>query len=168
MTIENIEKERMIKVMTKKALDLAIKALEQQPCEDCISREAVNTLIDELARAISDERCFVSKGVVPRGRETSLIMQDILALPSVTLKTDVLDKIKTEIKTMSGDIETIADVLKIIKKYEEPNIKLTNSEWIDFLSEQFDISRTSAKEMLHTMMLVKREDNFKKQFSGRK
>lgn len=50
----------------------------------------------------------------------------------------------------------------------QPNIKLTNSEWIDFLSEQFDISRTSAKEMLHAMMSVKREDNFKKQFSDRK
>ena len=50
----------------------------------------------------------------------------------------------------------------------QPNIKLTNSEWIDFLAEQFDISRTSAKEMLHAMMSVKREDNFKKQFSGRK
>lgn len=46
--------------------------------------------------------------------------------------------------------------------------KLTNHDWIDFLCEQFDISRTSAKEMLHTMMSVKREDNFKKQFSGRK
>lgn len=50
----------------------------------------------------------------------------------------------------------------------EMSQKLTNSEWIDFLSEQFDISRTSAKEMLHVMMSVKREDNFKKQFSGRK
>lgn len=50
----------------------------------------------------------------------------------------------------------------------QPNIKLTNSEWIGFLSDQFDISRTSAKEMLHAMMSVKREDNFKKQFSGRK
>ena len=50
----------------------------------------------------------------------------------------------------------------------QPNIKLTNSEWIDFLVEQFDISRTSAKEMLHVMMSVKKEDNFKKQFSGRK
>ena len=50
----------------------------------------------------------------------------------------------------------------------QSNIKLTNSEWIGFLSDQFDISRTSAKEMLHAMMSVKREDNFKKQFSGRK
>lgn len=55
-----------------------------------------------------------------------------------------------------------------IKVLEQPDIKLTNSEWIDFLAEQFDISRTSAKEMLHAMMSVKREDNFKKQFSGRK
>lgn len=46
--------------------------------------------------------------------------------------------------------------------------RLTNSEWIDFLTKQFDISRTSAKEMLHAMMSVKKEDNFKKQFSGRK
>ena len=52
---------------------------------------------------------------------------------------------------------------------QEPKMgRLTNSEWIDFLSEQFDISRTSAKEMLHVMMSVKKEDNFKKQFSGRK
>ena len=51
---------------------------------------------------------------------------------------------------------------------QEPKIKFTNSEWIGFLAKQFDISRTSAKEMLHVMMSVKREDNFKKQFSGRK
>ena len=44
----------------------------------------------------------------------------------------------------------------------------TNSEWIDFLSKQFDVSRASAKDMLHVMMSVKREDNFKKQFSGAK
>ena len=55
-------------------------ALEQQqePCEDCISRQEVNTLVDELARAISDERCFMS-----RGRSTEFIMRDILVLPSV-------------------------------------------------------------------------------------
>ncbi len=35
--------------------------------------------------------------------------------------------------------------------------RLTNEEWIDFLSEQFNISKTSAKEMLHVIMSVKRE-----------
>ena len=61
---------------------------------------------------------------------------------------------------------------EVIRKWgndmTENEKRLTNSEWIDFLSKQFDISRTSAKEMLHVMMLVKREDNFKRQFSGRK
>ena len=56
-----------------------------------------------------------------------------------------------------------------IEALEEPKAenrkRLTNAEWVDFLSEQFDISRTSAKEMLHVMMSVKKEDNFKKQFS---
>ena len=55
-----------------------IKALEQEPCDDAISRQAVDTLVDELARTISDERCCVS-----RGRSTATIMQDILDLPSV-------------------------------------------------------------------------------------
>lgn len=50
--------------------------------DDCISRQAVNTLIDELARAISDERCCIS-----RGRDTATIMQEILDLPSIQPET---------------------------------------------------------------------------------
>ena len=57
---------------------MAINALQTEPCEDCISRQAVNDLVDELARAISDERCCI-----PRGRSTATIMQDIIELPSV-------------------------------------------------------------------------------------
>jgi len=51
----------------------------QEPCDDCISRQAVDTLVDELARAISDERCCLS-----RGRSPETIMRDILDLPPVT------------------------------------------------------------------------------------
>jgi len=50
---------------------------------------------------------------------------------------------------------------------EQPE-RMTNRQWIDFLSVQFDISRTSAKEMLHGMMRWKKEDNFKKMFNGGK
>jgi hypothetical protein len=46
--------------------------------------------------------------------------------------------------------------------------RMTNKQWVDFLSAQFDISRTSAKEMLHGMMRWKKEDNFKKMFNGGK
>lgn len=77
--IEEPMQNEGIAVITKEALDKAIKALEQQTCENCISKEEVDTLVDELARAISDERCCIS-----RGRSTATIMQDILNLPSVT------------------------------------------------------------------------------------
>lgn len=53
-------------------------SLEHKTCDDAINRQAVNTLVDELARAISDERSCMS-----RGRSTATIMQDILELPPV-------------------------------------------------------------------------------------
>jgi len=62
------------------ALDMAISALSENK-GDSISRQAVNILVDELARAISDERCFM-----PRGRDTEEIMSDILNLPSIENK----------------------------------------------------------------------------------
>lgn len=51
---------------------------EPEKCGDCISRQAVNKLVDELARAISDEKCHIQ-----RGRNYGRIMHDILDLPSV-------------------------------------------------------------------------------------
>ena len=76
-------------------------------------------------------------------------------------------KILDTIPTISEQVDALEMAIKALEE-QQPNIKLSNPEWIDFLSEQFEISRTSAKEMLHVMMSVKREDNFKKQFSGRK
>ncbi len=42
---------------------------------------------------------------------------------------------------------------------------MTNQEWIDFLSKEFSVSRTSARDMLHAMMTIKRYDNFKRTFN---
>ena len=44
--------------------------------------------------------------------------------------------------------------------------KMSNKEWVDFLSDQFRISRTSARNMLHGMLKWKEWDNFKSQYSG--
>ena len=66
------------------ALDMAMKALQADG--DLISRQAVLDLIDELARAISDERCCY-----PRGRSTASIMEDILQLPSVAIPYEIDD-----------------------------------------------------------------------------
>lgn len=62
----------------------------------------------------------------------------------------------------------IQDVLEGLPSAQPERKKLSNREWIDFLVEQFNVSRTSAKSMLHCLMQGKREDNFKKQFSGGK
>ena len=113
----------------KEAFNMARVALSTEPCEDCISRQAVNELVDELARAISDERCCMS-----RGRSTGTIMQDILDLLSVTPnQTELLDKIRAEIEGYKSTIdnaisedelkiegmkEAYANCLEIIDKYK--------------------------------------------------
>lgn len=45
---------------------------------------------------------------------------------------------------------------------------MSNKEWIDLLSKEFNVSRTSAKDMLHQIMTIKRYDNIKKQFNQRR
>lgn len=41
------------------AYDMAIKALEQQPCDDCISRQAVDELSKELVHIVRDKADFL-------------------------------------------------------------------------------------------------------------
>lgn len=50
------------------------------------------------------------------GKRYRLSVKEVEAEGSEENKVDVLDKIRAEIKAMSGDIETIADVLVIIDK----------------------------------------------------
>ena len=71
MTLE--QARQAVKDLRKKLVEY----LDQEPC-DAINRQAVNTLIDELERAINDERCCIS-----RGRSTATIMRDIRHLPPV-------------------------------------------------------------------------------------
>ena len=54
----------------KEALLMAVEALEQQPCEDCISREAVIRLVEQYPNIIGN-RCIG-------------LISDIKHLPSVT------------------------------------------------------------------------------------
>lgn len=41
---------------------------------------------------------------------------------------------------------------------------MTDKEWVDFLSHEFHVSRSSAREMLHALMVIKNKDNAKKAF----
>ena len=85
-----------------------------ESCEDCVSRHAVDALVDELARAISDERCFLS-----RGRSTASIMQDILDLPSVTPQSKIVE-------TGWGEMFLLDGMSQFIKKEME---ELLKSPW---------------------------------------
>jgi hypothetical protein len=121
-------RDEMISVM-KESCDMAIKALEQEPCEDAISREAVLAMSDYIGETSTYDD--------PLGKVEEVVrVKDIMALPPV-------------IPAQSWN-------------------PMSNKQWIDFLVKSWGISRTSAKDMLHVMMSVKKEDNFKKQFSGAK
>lgn len=90
-------------------LNTIIQALEQQPCEDCISREDVM-------------KCF-KKWQPYMATRLWDYEQELKELSSVIPKTDVLDKIRAEIiqiPTISSNANDIykADVLAIIDKYK--------------------------------------------------
>lgn len=62
------------------ALDMAIKALEQQPCEDCISRKLLS---DNICEGISCNECSFNE---IDGESGCLLLKRFDELPSVTPK----------------------------------------------------------------------------------
>lgn len=78
-------------------------ALEQQPCEDCISRKAVNEIWHTqycYSREDNDEEQY----------------KRIQALPSVTPQTDILDKIRAEIEEYKSRQLTLAIGIEDLEK----------------------------------------------------
>lgn len=96
----------------KEALRVAIKALEQEPCEDCISRQAILN----LKQTFYDEA----------GYETDYVdIEDIESLPSVQPKAEQKPKTDTRKKQQtSGSIRTYDDAFRtyrhIENKFNEP------------------------------------------------
>ena len=60
------------------ALDMAIKALEQEPCDDCVKRQAVLNTLDEMDKALDIDRTVESY--------KELLTECYKNLPSVTPK----------------------------------------------------------------------------------
>lgn len=86
--IKILKKARLagiVDVDINRALDMAIKALEQQPCDDCISRQAAIDLADELKDDLPDDDRL--SDMVMSHNEGILEYQTKLSLlPSVTPK----------------------------------------------------------------------------------
>lgn len=97
-----------------RAVDGSIKT-EQEPCEDCISREAVHDMLENLPVTVEDKWFNWLQKACLR----------LADLPSIQPKTDVLDKIRAEIEAKccitvgrenDGAI-TLHDVFEIFDKY---------------------------------------------------
>ena len=97
-----------------KALEIAIKALEQEPCEDAVSRKAVDRLAMQYLREPTDKHVA--------------FYEEFIALLPVTPKpkTNVLDKIRAEIEVLEDGISSYHndrpwifkdEMLDIIDKY---------------------------------------------------
>lgn len=138
---------------------------EKQSCEDAVSRESVDTLVDELARAISDERCHCPK----RGRETGEIMSDMLHLPSVYSKE--LIRLKNSIIPLYRDGEVdeynrgYNDCWKeVLEKIEYFQVIQSNTppttNWEHYADKLYDAAyrrgyeklKDEMDEMLHVML----------------
>lgn len=93
----------------KEVFDMAIKALEQEPCEDCVSRQAVMEYI---------KNCTIDLGYE---NGTNMVLDVISNMPSIQPKTDVLDKIRAELNSLHNGCGLFNDgvdaTLKIIDKY---------------------------------------------------
>lgn len=116
---------------------LILELLEQEPCEDCISKKAVLDKINEICFSREQESVDFRVAQGSNGQR-DLIINFIENLPSVQSKpkTEVLDKIRAEIEQIAsrytisreragmGQVEwedrliKEADVLQIIDKYK--------------------------------------------------
>ena len=123
MIIHEIKEPRAIYI--SEALKKAIKALEQQPCEDCISRKLLS---DNICEGISCNECSFNE---IDGESGCLLQKRLDELPSVQPKpkTDVLDKIRAEIHATA-------------EMHEDGNYYLRD-EWID---EIFDNYKAESEE----------------------
>ena len=107
----------------KEALDMAIKALEQQPCEDCISRKA---LLEEIENGIKAGNYEEGYEEYPHINDMDDIIECIKYADSVQPKprTDVLDKIRAEIEREYKDEcehpygQGLRRAIEIIDKYK--------------------------------------------------
>lgn len=99
-------------------------ALEQEPCEDCISRHAAKKIIfDEFEGWPTDDE-------VARLKRLTRQLDNLPSITPQEPKTDILDKIRAEIKTMPSELTRDGrrmvrqvNVFEIVDKYRESEEK---------------------------------------------
>ena len=143
---------------------------------DLIERQAAIDAINDL---LDYSNAFIdSYDKYAYGRGLLLSAErNIKALPSAQAESDNETEFwrnrAKEYEKMVGEL--VADMSRCVKfesvEFNENGVvfkkqpeRMTNKEWIDLLSKQFNVSRTSARDMLHALMTIKGYDNFKRGF----
>lgn len=123
------EVNRMLDV---EAFDMAIKALEQEPCEDAVSRKSVITIIQNHWWNCRDIDKLVNElpPVTPQEQFKPMVEIDLYSvIKQKYIEREVLDEIRTEIEEQvleslsdGGDdwftAEKVNECLEIIDKYK--------------------------------------------------
>lgn len=127
MLIHKMSEPRAIKI--SESLDMAIEALEQEPCEDAINRQAV---IDVIERWLECSDYNEAERHIMRAVK-SVLYDSPSVNPQPKNYEHILDKIRPEITECaipdfeyhgcggSQKIVELEDVLEIIDKYKEEN-----------------------------------------------
>lgn len=92
-------------------------------------------------------------------------MDDLISRRAAIAVANSSDYVGLSVEDVRKVTDEVVKGLKQLPSAQPERTRMSNKEWIDFLVVQFDISRTSAKEMLHGMMKMKKEDNFKRDFN---
>jgi hypothetical protein len=132
---------------------------EQEPCNSCCGG-------DQKEKAKLCQKSYLA-GLEHRQElcEDAISREAVLAMSDYIGETSTYDDPLGKVE----EVVRVKDIMALPPVIPAQSWKpMSNKQWIDFLVKSWDISRTSAKNMLHVMMSVKKEDNFKKQFSGAK
>lgn len=99
----------------EEAVDMAIKALEQEPCEDAVSRKAVDLLCFEFLRANSDDNCaFYERfrdlpAVTPTHKASGWQQDHAILKAHADGANEVLDRIKEAREEIEDRIDNYPD-----------------------------------------------------------
>ena len=140
------EWEPQINQAAFEALDMAIKALEQEPCEDAIRRADAEALFRNARSKLNPSDYKTADEFNTRDLMLLNAEQFIHLLPSVRPQEPILDKIRAEIEAEYGNCDicewyedydyeendiseyqsvgTVSDILAIIDKYKAENGKM--------------------------------------------
>jgi len=106
--------------------------------EDRLSVTFDDNLVDESAicvsRVVNGKTHILKMELGKQADILHLLLTQQTAKAEIDNTNETLDKMRSEIETMSGDIETIANVLTIFNKYKEGNEQ--KREWLNAILDK--------------------------------